>query len=236
MNPFSALTGSVAEDPSSITDTRLLDVTIAICPAPLSLGHSLEAAANMCVLFARVSQDTPHLDVFNKNYPDMPTPDSIGTMASYNERDAIVKKGCSTVDLVSGKYKVIDFVTTYHPVGETPPQYRYCRNLMLDLNVFYGYYLKVQAYLVGKTITTNDAQVDATGVIKPKMWTQQVSEYATDLERRALIADASFMKSSIDVGISTGNPDRLDTTFKYKRTGIGRISSTNATAGFNFGG
>jgi hypothetical protein len=43
------------------------------------------------------------------------------------------------------------------------------------------------------------------------------------------------MQSSIEVDISTTNPDRLETTFNYKRTGVGRIASTTATAGFNFG-
>ena len=43
------------------------------------------------------------------------------------------------------------------------------------------------------------------------------------------------MQKSITVGLSTLNPDRLETFFKYKRTGVARISSTTAQAGFNFG-
>src|SRR5690606_26400438 len=95
MKPFIALTGSVIEDPSTMTDTRKTQVTVAICPAPLSKGQPMEAAANMAVLFARVSQDTPHLDVQGRKYPDMPTPAVIGKMDTYLERDAILKKGCS---------------------------------------------------------------------------------------------------------------------------------------------
>ncbi len=235
MKPFIALTGSVADDPSSVTDTRLNDVTIAICPAPLSAGHAMEAAANMCVLFARKSQDTPHLDVQGMSYPDMPTPTAIGSMSDYSNRDVIVKKGCSTVELSGGKYKVTDFVTTYHPVGETPPQFRYCRNIMLDLNVFFGYYLMEQTFIVGKTIAGNNDAVDVAGVIKPKDWIQKIGGYADDLVKRALITDAAFMQDSIECDISSANPDRLETTFNYKRTGTARIAATTATAGFNFG-
>lgn len=235
MRPFLALTGSVADNPSTITDSRLDDVTIAICPAPLSKGLPLEAAANMCVLFARKSQDNPHLDVLDSYYPDMPTPDSIGTMADYNNRDSYVKKGCSTVDLVNGKYQVKDFVTTYHPVGEVPPAYRYCRNLMLDFNVYFGYYLLEQLYVVGKTIASNDDVVGVTGVIKPRDWKGIVDSYASDLALRALITDAAFMQDSIDVDLSTTNPDRLETFFRYKRSAVARIVSTTAEAGFNFG-
>lgn len=235
MKPFIALTGSVAQDPSSITDTRKDNVTIAICPAPLSSGFTFEAAANMCVLFARTTQDTPNLDVQDQSYPDMPTPTSIGTMSSYTERDAIVKKGCSTVDLVSGRYQVKDFVTTYHPIGEEPPQYRYCRNLMLDFNVRFGYFLLEQTNVVGHSIANDDDIVTASKVVKPKQWKQIVDKYASDLTARNLIVDAPFTQDSITVSISTVNPDRLETFFRYKRSGFARIAATTAEAGFNFG-
>lgn len=235
MKPFIAISGSVSDDPSATTDARKDEMTIAVAPAPNSYGLPLEAAANMTVLFARVSQDNPHQDVINRYYPDMPVPTSAGTMASYSSRDTIVKKGCSTVDLVNGKFQVKDFVTTYHPVGENPAQFRYCRNIMLDLNVYFTYYLKEQELLVGKTIAGNDTFVDVEGVIKPKQWLQVVSGIADDLGRRALITDVDFMKDSIEVDISSSNPDRLETTFSYKRSAIGRISSTTAKAGFQFG-
>jgi phage tail sheath gpL-like len=237
MKPFIALTGSVADDPSAITDARLDDVTIAICPAPLSKGLPMEAAANMALLFARVSQDTPHLDVFDMSYPDMPVPSNnlIGSMAQYNNRDAIVKKGCSTVDLVSGRYQVQDFVTTYHKLGELPPQFRYCRNLMLDFNVRFKYYLKEQIHVVGHAIASDYDTVLAPKVVKPKQWKQEVVELANELVQTGLIVEVDFMKDSIEVAISTTNPDRLETFFRYKRSGVARISSTVAEAGFNFG-
>jgi phage tail sheath gpL-like len=235
MKPFIALTGSVAEDPSSITDSRADDVTIAICPAPLSDGLPMEAAANMAVLFGRQAQDTPHLDVANRSYPDMPTPESIGLMAEYNERDRIVKKGCSTVSLNNKRYVVEDFVTSYHPEGEIPPQFRYCRNLMIDFNVRFGYYLLEQDNVVGHAIADDNDIVTASKVIKPKQWKQILSAYAESLAKRALVVQASFMQDSIQVNVGTSNPDRLETEFSYKRSGFGRILSTTATAGFNFG-
>lgn len=235
MKPFIAITGSTADDPTAITDARKTDVTIAIAPAPGSDGIHFEAAANMAVLYSVVSQNNPHLDVAGKAYADMPTPTSIGSMADYNNRDSFVKKGCSTVDLVAGKYIVQDFVTTYHPVGETPPQFRYCRNLMLDFNVRYGYYLLEQINVVDHAIASNNDVVSVQSTIKPKQWIQILNAYADDLGKRALIVEVDFMKDSIDVGLSTSNPDRLETFFRYKRSGFARISSTTAEAGFNFG-
>ena len=221
-----------------MTDTRQDDVTIAICPAPNSPALPLEAAANVCVLFGRTAQDNPHKDIINRNYPDMPVPSDldIGSMALHVNRDSIVKKGCSTVDLNVNRYRIKDFVSTYHPDGEIPPQFRYCRNLIVDWNVYYGYFLKEQVFLVGKTLAGNDDQVEVADVIKPKTWQGILFEYFDDLARRALISDAPFSQDSLDVEISGTNPDRLETFFRYKRTATTRISSTTAEAGFSFGG
>jgi phage tail sheath gpL-like len=237
MKPFIALTGSVIDDPSTITDARLDEVTIAICPAPLSKGLPMEAAANMAVLFARKSQDNPHLDVAGDSYPDMPVPSdgNIGSMAVYENRDAILKKGSSTVDLIAGRYQVQDFVTTYHKLGEVPPQFRYARNLMLDFNVRFGYYLLEQIHVVDHAIAKDSDTVSVSNVVKPKQWKQIINGYAEDLAKRALIVDVDFTLKSIVVGLSTTNPDRLETQFRYKRSGVARISSTTAEAGFNFG-
>jgi phage tail sheath gpL-like len=237
MKPFIALFGSTIENPSSITETRKENVTNAVCPAPFSAGFPMEAAANMATLFARIAQDSPHLDVNSLSYPDMPIPTNrqIGIMATYDGRDSIVKKGCSTVDLVADRYQVQDFVTTYHPDGELPPQFRYCRNLMLDFNVRFGYFLLEQINVVDHAIANDGDVVNATKVIKPKQWKQVLDKYAEDLGRRALVADVPFMQDSIEVRLSATNPDRLETKFKYKRTGVARISSTTAEAGFNFG-
>jgi len=235
MKPFIALSGSVSDEDTAITDARLDDVTIAVCPAPLSAGLAMEAAANMALIHARIAQDTPHRDVEGQTYADMPTPAVIGTMAEYNNRDAYVKKGNSTVDLFGGKYRIQDFVTTYHPVGETPPQFRYCRNLNLDWNVRFGYYLLEQINVVDHVIANDEDVVTVGNVIKPKQWVAIMNTYASDLAKRALIADPAFMQDSIDVGLSGVNPDRLETFFRYKRTGVVRIASTTAEAGFNFG-
>lgn len=240
--PFISIWGSVEDDKDTLVAItndadRLDQVTHALAPAPLSAAFPYEAAANMAYLVALMAQNSPHLDVSGKSYPDMPTPsdDNIGDMADYNNRDYLVQRGCSTVDLVAGKYNIQDFVTTYHPIGELPPQYRFCRNLLLDFNVRYGYLLLELIYVVGKAITSDDQTVNVANVIKPKDWNQQLRSYADDLSLRALSADADFMKESILVGISTINPDRFETFFRYKRTGTARISSTDAEAGFNYG-
>lgn len=241
MKPFVALTGYCGTDfsgaISTITTAKRDQVTIAFCVAPNSEGFPFEAAANYCALEARQAQDNPHLDISGKYLPDMPVPSNgnIGEMSIYDFRDQYVQKGISTVDFVSGKYKVMDFVTTYHPVGETPPQFRYVRNLMIDFNVRFGYYLLEQINVVDHALANDNDITNAAKVVKPKQWKGILFGYADDLVNRSLIADAGFTKESITVGISATNPDRFETKFKYKRTGFVRIASTTAEAGFNFG-
>lgn len=240
MKPFFALFGFVGNQlnaTTAYTDTKKLEVTNVACPAPNSKGLTCEAAANVANLLALQAQNSPHKDISGQYYPDMPIPSNgdIGPMGQYINRDQTVKMGCSTVEFSNERYKVCDLVTTYHPDGEVPPQFRYVRNLVIDLNVFYTYYLLEQLYVVDRVISVDSANVTADGVIKPKDWKQIVSSMFDDLERRALIVDTDFSKTSLIVGISETNPDRLETAFPYKRSSFGRISSTTAQAGFNLG-
>ncbi len=234
--PAVAYTGSVLDNPSSIASGRTSQVTIAICPAPLSLGFPFEAAANMAALHLPIANDTPEKDVSSNSYPDMPTPVYIGTMSIYDNRNAYLQLGCSTVDLVNGSYMVKDFVTTYAPIGETPPQFSYVRTLyQIDMNVKFAYQLKEQIFVVNKVIANDDDILTIDDYIKPKMWRSAIGAIADDLVSRGLIVDSGFMRDNTIVKLSTSNPNRFNTSFKYKRSGVVMVSSTTAIAGFNFG-
>lgn len=237
--PFISYFGSTLQDKddlSAITDAaaRIEECTHVLCPAPNSKGFSWEAAANVVALFARRMQDTPHLDINGFAYPDMPIPvdSNIGDMSDYNNRDFLVKKGCSTVMLENGVYKIQDLVTTYHPAGEVPLQYAYARNLNLDWNVKDGYTTLEKIRLRDKVLVLDTQVVDVEGAVKPKEWKASIYDYFDDLAEKALINDPAFSKASLLVQISTTNPDRFETFFRYKRTGIARIESTDAEAGF----
>lgn len=232
--PFIAVTGTTLDDPSSVTDARKTQVTIALAPAPGSDGYSFEATANAVLLYAVQAQNQPHLDVAGRSYPDMPTPTDIGSMADYNFRDAAVKKGCSTVDLVAGAYQVQDFVTTYHPDGEVPPQFRWVRNLNIDFNFRYAYYLDELINVVDHVIVANDAVVDVDKTVSPKQWIQCLNARIDDFVARAMFTDPDFAKDSIEVDIGGSNPDRLETFLRYKRTGFARISASTVEANFEF--
>jgi len=89
--------------------------------------------------------------------------------------------------------------------------------------------------VLNKVIANDNDIVSASNVIKPKIWKAIVSDMIENLVLRGLIVDAQFSIDSIVVAISTVNPDRFTTTFKYKRSGVVRQSDTEVTAGFNVG-
>lgn len=237
MKPFIAFTGSVEADPSSLTDAaaRKTQVTIATCPAPLSEGMPFEAAANMCALWARQAQDKPHTDVAGQYYPDMPTPESIGAMGVYTYRNTMLTKGCSTVDLVNGKYQVQDFATTYHPEGETPPHYRWVRSLVQDWNVKYTVYLNEEMFVQDKVLANDNDTVNVSDVLKPKNWKGRLFTIYDDLTARGIISNPKYSQDGTVVGISTSVPDRFETEFPYIRSAFGRVLSSTAKASFNRG-
>jgi len=237
--PFCAYFGSVESDKDNlalITDdsARVAQVTNVLCPAPNSKGFTFEAASNVVALASIVYQNTPNLDVNNLSYPDMPIPadENIGDMKDYNNRDFLVKKGCSTVMLTNGAYVIQDLVTTYHPDGEVPLQYSYPRNLNLDWNVSDTYRTLETINLKDKTLVSDNQVTTVSGCIKPREWKGIVYDMFDDLAEKALINDPGFAKASLIVQISSTNPNRFETLFKYKRTGIARIESTTAVAGF----
>lgn len=237
--PFMSYFGSIQtnkDDLATITnDTdRIEQLTHVLCPAPNSEGMPYEAAANVVYLFARTMQDSPEIDVNGKSYPDMPTPlnGNIGDMSEYNNRDFLIKKGCSTVILDKGSYKVQDLVTTYHPEGENPLQYNYCRNLNLDWNISDAYRIIENRKLKDKVLIRDNQATDSLNAIKPKEWKAILFDFFDDLAVSALINEPDFSKKSLRVEIDQDNPNRFNTFFRYKRTGIARIESTDVEAGF----
>jgi hypothetical protein len=81
-------------------------------------------------------------------------------------------------------------------------------------------------------IIADDQVSDAQKTIKPRQWQSVLSDYFEDLANRALITEPEFSKESCSVQRGETNPDRFETFFRYKRTGIARIESTTVEAGY----
>lgn len=237
--PFMAFTGETGTLVSDYTtmvnaSTSVGQVTNVICPAPGSKGSDAEAAANVVRLFARTMQDTPEKDVNGMAYPDMPISlvPSFAMFTDYNQRDQFVKNGISNVTFENNEFIIQDLVTTYHVEGEFPYQFGYCRNLDLDWNVKDAYTILEKRALRDKVILRDNDYSSSTNTIKPKEWKGIVYGLFDDLVNAALITDADFSKNSLRIEVDAVNKDRFNTFFRYRRTGIARIVSTDVEAGF----
>lgn len=237
--PFVALFSKSTTDPVTnvVVSGRAADCTNVYCPAPNVNHLPVEVAANVARLVATMAQNSPNLDVNDKAYPDAIVDSNVG-IGNYNDyeyRDEAIKSGLSTVDYVGGDIIIKDLVTTYNPSDEVTPQFKYVRNLILDWNIRYAYRLLEAVNVIGHTLVPDGTVVSATKTISPAQWKGILYKMFEDLTDRGLIADADFSKESLTVAISSTNPDRFETFFRYKRTGIARICSTTAEAGFYYG-
>lgn len=241
--PFVCITGTTesnAETLKALAANRKSDLTNALAPAPLSPGFSYEAAANMVVLSAVIADGNAHMDINNRSYADMPAPanDYIGDMQNFNVRDDLVANGISTVIYdASNGYTVQSFITFRRPEGQSPLAYdfRYVRDIFVDFNVIYNYRLREGLYLCDKVILNDTDVASVDNIIRPKDWKAVIFEMVDALADLALLADPDYAKANVVVQIAKSDPQRINTTFFYKRSGIARKTSTNAYAGFNFG-
>lgn len=237
--PFMAMFGSVESSEANLVaitnaSARQSQVTNVLCPAPNSEAFTAEIAANVVRLFGRVAQDEPHRDVSNMRYPDLPVPAnlSIGDMADYNVRDNLVKRGCSTVLLQSGAYVIQDLVTTYAPAGDNNPTFRYPRNINVDWNIKDAVTTLENLNVRDHTIVEDNQVTDVRNSVSPKQWRAVLFGLFEDLGERALLRGVQFSKDSLQVQRDPNNPDRINTFFRYRRTGTARITSTDVEVGF----
>lgn len=239
--PFIAFFGTTLSDKDDVVAitnaaARKSQVTNVLAPAPNSKGFSFEAAANMCATYARIAQNSPHIDNSGKYYPDMPVPEDelIGDFADYNARDFMVKKGASTVNITNGKYTIQDMVTTYAPDGVAVPKFRFVRDLMIDFNMEFSWRIIMERDIQDRAIIEDDVPTNVSNVISAKQVKQLVFSHIDQAVRRALIADAQFSKDSTIVQINSSNPARLDIFFRYKRTSTAHIVSSDVEVDFNY--
>lgn len=238
--PFIALFGSLEDDKDDLVaitnaSARKDQVTNLLCPAPLSKATSMEAAANMCVLIANIANDTPHLGVGGRSYPDMPIPadGNIGDLADVLNRNFCMQKGCSTVLIENGKYTVQDCVTTYAPDGDGNPKFAYARDLIIDWNIGYNWKIICVRDIQDRAIVANNSPVTVTGVISPKQVKSLLYGLINDAVGYAWINNAEFSKSSISIGVNGTNPVRLDISMKYYRTSTANQISTDLAVDFS---
>jgi phage tail sheath gpL-like len=241
--PFIVITGTIEDDKDlliAITTGRKNEQTNVVMPAPKSLSLPFEIAAVTAGIYTPRVQRDPKSDILDVRLIGITPPQDLvaGDMDVYNNRDFIVKNGCSTTVLADGDYFVKDFVTTYHPDGEDPPQFRNVRNLAgIDFNTAFRTLFLDETFIKGNTILPDSSTSTDPNVIKPKDGKSiMINKLIIPFANFGIFADAQYSIENMQVGIDGTNPDRLNFSIPYKRSGFARIISTNAVANFFLGG
>jgi len=247
MKPFVAFTGVCTQAQLtaalSYGPANKIEDTNSFAPAYGSMGSCYEAAANVALLQSVIANNNPSDDVINRYMVDMPAP-SNATMTlalpTYDVRDSNLKKGVSTCvwDENASAYQIKDLITTYAVETEVEPSFRWVRDVYIDFNLKYKYYLMNVNQVIGKIIIPDNAAVpsgNAGNFISPKVFKSLVLNLIDEFINDGMITDRDFSKNSLQVEIDSTNPNRFNCIFDYKRTGIARITSTNVRAGHFFG-
>lgn len=245
MKPFVAFTGVCSQAEinawTGFAGGALNQNTNSAAPAFGSAGSCYEAAANVALLESVLANNNPSLDVIEKTMIDMPAP-SVMSLANptYDQRDIYLKAGLSTCvfDASVSAYRIKDLITTYRVETEVEPSFRWVRDVYIDFNLKFAYYLVQETQVIGKVIIADNQAIpsaNAGNVINTKVFKSLVLDLIDDMISKGLITDRDFTKASLQVEIDSTNPNRFNCRFDYKRTGIARISSTNVLAGHFFG-
>lgn len=241
MKPFMAIWGSTLSDKDAllaITDiaARETETTNVLSIAPNSKGWDFEAAANGALLHGNMAHNAPHLDIIQSRggesalFPDMPVPEdgNIGDLKDYAVRNQLWQGGCSASILVNGKYKHTHFITTYHPADNTQEFFINARDINIDWNVVYSTRLIQEQFIAGYAIGRDNVNYTVSDVVTPALYRQKLITMENELEKKALIQNASATSEQIQVSVGLTNPDRFDSKVPYQISGYTRVLSNTA--------
>ena len=155
----------------------------------------------------------------------------------YTTRDFIEKRGCSTSYLDNGQIKIGGVLTTYHPVGEDFPGFRYAVDisklqLMLgDLRALFS-----GSKWTGKILVGDRDEATNINARKPSDAKGDVFGLIDTWANAAVVKDRDFLKDNTFVEIDPGNSNRLNVVVPSILSGAARIRSIDLKFSTEVGG
>ena len=243
MLPFIAYDGSIESSKTTLkalSASRETDLTNELCVSPNALTYAFETACAWIVELATRQNNDPALSVLDAVLTDVIGPEDgdIGDMKTFDVRNDLVLNGVSTVVYNGSQYVMKSPITFRRPTDQIPTMidFKFDRDINLDLNIKYNYRILENTYLKGKTLAKDTDVVNGDApVIKPKDWLAIVLTMGGNLVKKAWMADYDYIKENTTVVISSVNPNRIDTVFHYKLTGVARIMTATAYKSYNLG-
>lgn len=236
--PIVAFTGTTEASQTTaivIPDARKTDRVNSQLVAPGSNDLPLVVAASQAASIISLANNNPPHDYGGRPATGL-TPGTDAQQWDYPERDAAVKGGSSTVEVVDGVVNISDVVTFFHPTGDPIPAYRFVVDIVKLQNVLFTISLIFNssewdgAPLIPDPDPTNNSSAK-----KPKSAKTAINTKLDGLGLAAIISDPATAKTKTVTEIDSGNPKRLNARVVIQLAGNAGIISVDLDFGFFFG-
>ncbi len=217
---------------SSLRTTDRINVALA---APGSPSLPIVVAAAELARIAVVANNDPARD-YNGQPARTLIPGLDSVQFDWPTRDASLKAGCSTIEVVDGVINVEDVVTFYAPTGEIPPSYRHLKDIVRLQTIVFNFnieFSKVE-WKSAPLIPDNQPTVNP-NARKPKQAKAAACGILDALALAAIISDPATSKKNTTAVINSTNQNRLDLTVPFKLSGNTKIKNVLLQFSFFFG-
>lgn len=210
---------------TAVTSTRTDDRVNCQLVSPGSPNLPCVIAAREVARIVKVANNTP-ANNYDLQAATGLTPGDDADQWDHASRDAAVKAGSSTVEIVDGVVKISDVVTSYAPEGEAAPAYRYVCDIVKLQNCTYNHALRfASTNWAGKPLIADDEPTVNPEARKPKGAIAEIAQLVDSLADWAILTDRATVKASITASINSMNAKRLDTGVTYILAGNTSIIS-----------
>jgi len=214
------------------TATRTTDRTNfqLVSPGDPNMPHVI-AAAQVAKIAVMANATPPH--GYGGLRCDSLLPGLPSQQWSRTVREAALAAGSSTVEIQDGKVIIGDVISSYAPVGQPNPAYRFAVDIVKLQNVHHNVSIKFSTgYRSAPLIADADATIEATAK-KPRMLKMDLNAVLEALGQRAILANVAATKKTTAATIL--GPRSVQLTSKVTLSGNVDQISVDLVWGFLFG-
>ena len=238
--PFISFYGSKETDPTLVsadTETRLNERTNAKFPVLGSPSVLVEIAASLVALVSSTKNSDPAQPYYDSAIFGITPGNSTVVQWSFIERDFIEKRGCGTSFIDNGLIKVGGVLTTFHPVGEDNPGFRYAVDIAkIQFQLFRLRQLFTGSKWIKKILVGDRDEVTNPNARKPSDAKSDVWALIDEWADAAIVVDREFLKENTFTEIDPENPKRLNVVVPSILSGDARIRSIDLKFSTEVGG
>jgi phage tail sheath gpL-like len=232
---FTGNTATTVTAATAVSSARTTDRVNSQLVAPGSADLPLIVAARQLARIARVANQNPP-KMYTGQVADGLTPGADGDQWDFLQRDAAIKAGSSTIEVVDREIQISNVVTFYAPTGEPIPAYRFVVDIVKLQNVIFNLDLIFASDdWAGAPLIPDDQPTVNRDAKKPSMAVAEVAAVLDGLGLQAIISDPTTAKANTTAGIDSGNPKRLNVETTLQLAGNTNIINVTLNFGFFFG-